>query len=531
MVSPSHNLAVRLLEGATRRGLGNKIALREGDRFWSYEQLAEQVGKVSAALRSLRVARGERVAILMRDTLEAASSILGVIHAGAVAVPLSELARPSDIRTYLEHCGAVMAIVDGELEPALDEVRAQVSDLREVLCVGADIASRGAGERDFLSFVRAAAPAPVAAAVAPTDMCLILYSAGASPEELRGVPHTHATPIAAYDSFAAKFLAIAEGDRILSVTRLATAYGLGTGLLFPLLAGAESALVPEQPKSDVLFAAIERHQPTLLCATPSVYGQLARDVDQAGRAKPLAGLRVAVSGAEGMPEKLIPRIRDALGTEVTVGYGLTEVFQFVLGGVTGDGWDGRPGTCGKPLEGVESRVVDEDGAVVGADEIGTLQIKSPSLFSGYWGGAVDDDPFRDGWFTTRDRFLVDASGVFHHCGRVDDLFKVGGKWVSPVEVERALTAHEAVWECAVVGADDEDGLIKPFAFVVVNVGSDADDKLEGELREYVKQVLAPYKYPRWIEFVKQLPRGPGGKLLRYKLRPKKRRRAETAHDT
>ncbi|HTJ44457.1 MAG TPA: benzoate-CoA ligase family protein [Kofleriaceae bacterium] len=532
MVSPSHNLAVRVLEGAKRRGLGDKIALRENDRYWSYEQLEEQVGRVSSALRSLRLARGERVAILMRDTLEAAASILGVIHAGAVAVPLSELARPSDIRTYLEHCGAVCAIVDGELEPALDEIRAQVPALREVLCVGSDASSRGAGERDFLSIVRAAAPAPVATAVSTTDMCLILYSAGASPEDLRGVPHSHAAPIAAYESFAQKFLALEEHDRVLSVTRLATAYGLGTGLFFPLIAGAESALVPEQPKSEVLFAAIERYQPTLLCATPSVYGQLARDVEQAGRDKPLAGLRVAVSAAEAMPEKLIPRIREALGTEVTVGYGLTEVFQFVLGGVTGSGWDGRPGTCGKPLPGIDSRVVGEDGAPLGADEIGTLQIRAASLFTGYWGGAVDDDPFApDGWFTTRDRFLVDAGGVYHHCGRADDLFKVGGKWVSPVEVERALTAHEAVWECAVIGADDEDGLIKPFAFVVPNVGHDAGPALEAELREYVKQELAPYKYPRWIEFVKQLPRGPGGKLLRYKLRPKKRRRAETAHDT
>jgi benzoate-CoA ligase len=527
MVSPSHNLAVRVLEGAKRRGLGDKIALREGDRHWSYEQLEEQVGRVSAALRSLRVARGERVAILMRDTLEAASSILGVIHAGAVAVPLSELARPSDIRTYLEHCGAVCAIVESELEPALDEIRAQVPQLREVLCVGA----RSAGERDFHSVVRAAAPAPVAAAVELTDMCLLLYSAGASPTELRGVPHDHRAPVAAYTSFAEGFLHLGEQDRVLSVTRLATAYGLGTGLIFPLLAGAESALVPEQPKSDVLFAAIERYQPTLLCATPSVYGQLARDAEEAAGGKPLAGLRAAVSGAEGMPEKLIPRIRDALGTEVTVGYGLTEIFQFVLGGVTGDSWDGRPGTCGKPLDGIEARAVDDDGVPVGADEIGTLQIRGPSLFSGYWGGAVDDHPFsEDGWFTTRDRFMVDAGGTYHHCGRVDDLFKVGGKWVSPVEVERALTAHEAVWECAVIGADDEDGLIKPLAFVVVNVGHDAGPELEAELREYVKQALAPYKYPRWFEFVKQLPRGPGGKLLRYKLRPRKRRRAETAHD-
>jgi acyl-coenzyme A synthetase/AMP-(fatty) acid ligase len=226
-----------------------------------------------------------------------------------------------------------------------------------------------------------------------------------------------------------------------------------------------------------------------------------------------------------MPEKLVGRIRDRLGCEVTVGFGLTEVMQMVLAGRH----EARPGSCGVPLPGVSARVVDEDGLPVGADEIGTLELRSPSMFIGYWGGDPGDTAFRDGWFTTRDRFMVDKQGVFHHCGRVDDLFKVGGKWVSPLEVERALTAHEAVWECAVIGADDEDGLIKPLAFVVPNVGHAPGAELEAELREYVKNELAPYKYPRWIEFVDALPRGPGGKLLRYKLRPaRKLRRAETA---
>jgi acyl-coenzyme A synthetase/AMP-(fatty) acid ligase len=187
--------------------------------------------------------------------------------------------------------------------------------------------------------------------------------------------------------------------------------------------------------------------------------------------------------------------------------------------------------CGKPLTGVQVRLVDEDGDPVGIDEIGTLELACGSLFAGYWGGgATGEQELRaDGWFTTRDRFLIDRGGFYHHCGRVDDLFKVGGKWVSPTEVERALVAHEAVWEAAVIGADDDEGLIKPLAFVVTNVGHEGSPELEAELKDYVKNVLAPYKYPRWIEFVDALPRGPGGKMLRYKLRPSrgKRRRAET----
>jgi acyl-coenzyme A synthetase/AMP-(fatty) acid ligase len=226
-----------------------------------------------------------------------------------------------------------------------------------------------------------------------------------------------------------------------------------------------------------------------------------------------------------MPPKLVPRIRDVLGAEVTVGYGLTEAFQFVL---TGAADAARPGACGTPVPTFSARIVDDDGKVMDADEIGALELRGPTMLRHYWG---DTAPVvdADGWFRTRDRFMRDEQGCYYHCGRTDDLFKVGGKWVSPIEVERALVAHEAVWECAVVGADDEDGLIKPLAFVVPNVGQTAGAELEATLREYVKTELAPYKYPRWFQFVDSLPRGPNGKLLRYKLRLSPRvRRAETA---
>lgn len=528
MASASDNLVTRLFDDLVPRGIGDKIALRQGDRAWSYTQLADQVARVSGALRSLRIVRGERVAILMRDTLEAASSILGTIHAGAVAAPLSELSTAEDVKDYLLHAGAVAALVDGELEPLLDEIRVEVPALREILCVG----PRAAGERDFHTVVAGASAQVVAAPVEPGDVCVLLYSAGSGPDELRAVPHSHKTLWAAFESYARGFLGMGEGDRILSVTRLATAYGLGSGLLFPLAAGAESILLPQQPRSETVFAAVDKYKPTMLFATPSVYSQLTRDAEDDKLVRPLGSLRTAVAGAEGMPEQLVSKIKQVLGCEVTVGYGLTEIFQFALASSTRDSWVTRPGVCGRPLTGIQVRVVDDNGATVGTDEIGTLQLRCGSLFGGYWNHAGDDnDVASDGWFTTRDRFMLDAHGMYHHCGRVDDLFKVGGKWVSPGEVERALVAHEAVWDCAVIGADDEDGLIKPLAFVVPNVGADPGPELEAELRGYVKQVLAPYKYPRWIEFVNELPRGPGGKLLRYKLRPaRRRRRAETGHE-
>ncbi len=527
MGSPENNLAWRLINSALERGLGDRVAIREADRSVTYAQLSDRVGRMSTALRTLRVGKGERVAILMRDSLDMAVAILGTMHAGGVAVPISELSRPLDVRDYLLDASATIAVVHESLEPTLDGVRASLPKLREVLTTGV----RAPGERDLYSAVRAAAPAPVAWAVEPQDVAMLLYSAGSNTNNTnnadtpRGVPHVHATPDAAFKSFGQGIIGLDESDRVFSIVRLSTAYGLGTGLLFPLAAGAETVLLPEQPRSEVLFETIATLQPTIMFATPSVYGQLTRDVELAGVEKPLSGIRMCVSGAEGMPLKLIPRIRENLGIDVQVGYGLTEAFQFVL---FGSAHAKRPGACGRPVPGFEARVVDDAGLPAGSDEIGTLQIRGPTLLERYW--HQDEPPLsKDGWFTTRDRFIMDDTGEFYHSGRVDDLFKVGGKWVSPVEIERTLLGCEAVWECAVIGADDDEGFAKPLAFVVPNVGHEAGDALEAELREYVKQELAPYKYPRWIEFIDQLPKGPTGKVLRYKLRASQRpRRAETA---
>lgn len=529
MVDREDNLAARVLAAAAG-GRGDAIAVREGDRAWTYAELAGQVGRVAAVLGEVGLARGERVAILMRDTLEAAAVVLGVIHAGLVAVPLSELLRADGLSRHLAHAGAVAIAVDGELAPAIELVRGELPDLRLVLGVGLAVVdpagdAAAAGTIDLGGRARAARPV-AAVAVAAGDDCLVLYSAGTD-DELRGVRHSHASAWAAQRS-SAEHLGLGAGDRVLAINRLSMAFGLGAGLLFPLARGAETLLVPSQPHSDVVLAAIADFGPDLFLTTPSVLSQLAHDVAARGLAPPLAGVRRVIAGGEGMPEALVARIRTTLGAEAEVGYGLTEILQLALACVITD--DDRAGCCGRPLPGVVARVVDDAGAPLPVDEIGTLQLRTAACCV----GVVDADGIdaavvdADGWLVTRDRFLVDGRGLYHHCGRADELFKVGGKWVSPAEVERALTSHEAVWEAAVIGAPDEDGLTKPLAFVVVNVGYVGNPALEAELRQYVKDALAPYKYPRWIDFVPALPKGPGGKVLRYKLRPVRRPRpAET----
>ena len=520
------NLAGALLDRALERGWGEKTAIHEGERSWTYAQLRETSARLATALRTLRIDRGDRVAVYMNDGLEASASLLGCVHAGMVVVPISELATASDVRDIINDSGAVAAIVSGPLEPTLDEIRSEAPLLREVLVV----AGSRAGERDWSSLVRGSAPAPRATPVDGDEPAFILYSAGARATDgaVRGVVHSHRTPLIAFESIRSSIAAFSEGDRIFSIVRLSTAYGLGVGLLFPLAAGAEAILLSEQPRTDVVIKALERHKPAFFAATPSVYRQLARDVGEGQLQPPLAGIRACLAGAEDMPANVITRVESSLGAKVTVGYGLTEAFQFV---VAASMKDGRAGACGRPLPGFELRIVDDADREVGADEIGTLEIRGEALSKRYWGPdrRIQND---DGWFTTRDRFMRDDEGYFYHCGRVDHLFKVSGKWVAPDEVERALLSHEAVWECAVIGADDEDGLIKPLAFVVPNIGHDPDEALGATLRDYVKNEIAPYKYPRWIEFVDELPKGPSGKLLRYKLHDRIRgtrshRRAET----
>ena len=544
MPSSHDNLAMRLLEPAHQPGGAGRVALRQGDNQLTYGELADQVARMASGLRSLGIDRNDRVAVLMRDSLEAAVAILGTVHMGAVAVPLSELALPGDIREYLLQSGAVAVITDTALEPTVDESRAEIEAIRVVICVGAaehppDNPVARPTVHDYRELLDSVVPASDGAAVTPQQTALLLYSAVSAQHDLRGVPHPHATPLAAFESFARRVVHLDAGDRVFAIARLSTVYGLGMGLFFPLAAGAETLLLPQQPRSDTIFAGLESFQPTVFLATPSVYGQLARDAEAQGAdAGALSSCRVCISGAEGMPPQLVPKIRDVLGTTVTVGYGLTEVFQFVFAGTAGEG---PVGNVGRLMPGFEARILDDNGAPLGADVIGTLQLRGPTVLSGYWGdhdseaegearrrADGSDDRFEDGWFTTMDRFMKDEHGNYFFCGRADDQFKVGGKWVSPIEVERVLLGHEKVWDCAVIGADDEDGLIKPLAFVVPNIGHDPGPDLEMILREYVKNELAPYKYPRWIEFCDKLPRGPSGKLLRYKLKPPRaKRQAET----
>lgn len=491
------NLSRALVDDGVEAGRGEQVAIREPKRVWTYAHLTDEMLRAAAALRDLGVAPGDRIALLMHDSAELASTFLGALRIGAVPVPLNVLLRPLELRALLNHSGAVEVVASGDLAAGVDEIRNELPALRHLCAVG----GAHPGQVDFSALCHEVEP--WAEVHDPPDgvPAFILYSA-ASGDEPRAVAHDHAAAGHAFESYARHVLGLGPTDRVLATTKLSTAYGLGLGLLFPLLAGAATFLLPSRARPRTLFDVMTAFAPTVFAATPSLYAQLAHDFAEMAPPRPklMTSVRFAVSGGEMLPIAVGKRVRELFGVELLHGFGLTDALCFVL--------SNRPDarrhlSVGQPLPGISARVVGDDGEPVAPQEMGALEVCAPTLPA----------PLRTG-----DRFLVDGDGFYFYCGRADDLFKVSGRWVAPGEVERALLLHPAVWECAVVEDRDDDGLPQPHAFVVTNIGHAPTADLAHELMLFVKREIAPYKYPRQISFVDSLPRAADGKVQRWKLR-------------
>ncbi len=507
------NLARVLVDEALARGRGEAPALREPKRVWSYAKLAEESGRAGVALRALGVQPGDRVALLMHDSVELAAVFLGAIRMGAVPVPMSVLLRPLEVRAIVQDSGAVAVVVNADLGPTVDSVRAETPSVRHVLAVG----GARAGQEDLHALMRDAEPSCPTWDPADGAPAFLLYSAGTG-GPARGVPHDHAAARHAHFAYAESVLQLDSHDRVFTTASLASAYGLGLGLLFPLQAGGSTFLLPARPRPRTVFDILMAYKPTIFAATPSMYGQMVRDYRQLPAPRPpcFESVRHAVSGAESLPATLAARVKATFDVDLLHGYGVTEALSFVISNRPGSL---REGSAGKPLPGVEARIVDDAAQPLAAQEIGSIELHGPTVAHGYFSRAsTAEGVFHDGWVRPGDRFFVDADGYYFHCGRADDLFKVSGRWVSPDEVERTLLGHPAVWECAVVEGHDEDGLARPVAFVVPNVGHPPSAELGQQLMEFVKREIAPYKYPREVEFVERLPKSASGQVLRWRLR-------------
>lgn len=493
----------------TNAGRAGKTALIDDAGTLTYGQLNEQVQRCSAALSALGLRREDRVLLLMHDSSDWVVSFLGALHAGVVPVCVNTLLTAKDYAYMLADSRAQAVLVSGAL---LSTVRSAMdSGSNEVRHV---VVSRGhelpAGAHDWAAWVSAQAPGEGADTHAD-EPAFWLYSSGSTGAP-KGTVHTQANLYWTAELYGKAVLGLREADVVFSAAKLFFAYGLGNGLSFPLSVGASVVLMAERPTPQAVFKRLVEHRPTVFYGAPTGYGGMLASPDLPTREQ--VALRLCSSAGEALPRDIGERWTARFGCEIIDGIGSTEMLHIFLSNRPGDV---RYGTTGQAVPGYEVQLRDEDGSVItGHDQIGDLYIQGPSAALMYWNNrAKSRDTFQGAWTKSGDKYSRDTDGYYTYAGRNDDMLKVSGIYVSPFEVEATLVQHPAVLEAAVIGKVDDDGLTKTKAFVVLRPGQTITEQ---QLQAFVKEKLAPYKYPRFIEFLGELPKTATGKIQRFKLR-------------
>jgi benzoate-CoA ligase family protein len=501
------NAAVPFVDRHLPEGRGAKAAIRTAAGEVTYAELAASVNRCGNALLRQGLARGQRLLLVVKDCPEFFYLFWGAIKAGVIPVPLNTILRTADYRGIIEDsaCSGVVFSPEfaAEVEPAVAAARP-----------GPALALPVEGAQRSLRRLLGEAPAELSAApAAATAPCFWLYSSGSTGKP-KGVVHRHRDMVATSQLFGKDALGLREDDVIFSAAKLFFAYGLGNAMTFPLWAGATAVLLDARPTAGNTLQTIQRFRPSVYFGVPTMYAAQLQALEQ-GRPD-LSSLRLCVSAGEPLPAEIFRRWKERTGLEILDGLGSTELLNTFISNVPGDV---RPGTSGKPVPGYQVRIVDEGGAEVGPGVPGRLQARGPSMAPHYW-----NDPERTArtmvgeWLDTGDTYYRDDDGYYHYCGRSDDMLKVGGIWCSPIEIEARLVDHPKVLEAAVVGRPDGSGLVKPEAWVVLRDGAAASPALAEELMAHCKSHLAPYKFPRGIHFVEELPKTATGKIQRYRLR-------------
>jgi len=506
------NYAQHLIE--CNAGHPGKTAFVDDLGALSYGVLEERVRRMAAALRALGLRREERVLLLMHDCNDWPVAFLGSLYAGLVPVAVNTLLTADDYAYMLEHSRAQAALVSGALLPALTAAMTRADHEVQKVVVSRPQAPLHPAETEFEAFLQAQPPAPRPAATQADDPGFWLYSSGSTGRP-KGTVHTHANPYWTAELYGKAVLGLQESDVCFSAAKLFFAYGLGNALTFPLSVGATTLLMAERPTPDATFrrwrGEVGGLRPTVFYGAPTGFAGMLASPGLPARAE--VSLRLVSSAGEALPAEIGERFRAHFGTDIVDGIGSTEMLHIFL--------SNRPdrvkyGTTGWPVPGYGIELRGDDGGPVADGEPGDLYIHGPSSAMMYWGNrAKTRETFQGGWTHSGDKYIRNADGTYTYGGRSDDMLKVSGIYVSPFEVEATLVQHPAVLEAAVVGVADADGLIKTKAFVVLKPGARTD---EVELKAFVKDRLAPYKYPRLIEFVADLPKTATGKIQRFKLR-------------
>jgi benzoate-CoA ligase len=506
-----YNAAHDLIERNLRSGRGAKLAYVDDRSRVSYAELAARANRAGNALLGLGLVPEQRVVLAMHDSIDWAVLFLGAIKAGIVPIAVNTLLTPKDYRYILDDSRASALVVSPALLPAFEQALA--ADGRQPLRA---IVAAGEAKAPYQRLEDLIARAPESlepAATTGDDACFWLYSSGSTGSP-KGTVHVHASMIQTAELYARPVVGIREDDVVFSAAKLFFAYGLGNALSFPLSVGATTVLMAERPTPAAVFKRLVEHRPTLFYGVPTLYAAML--VSQEFPAREALSLRRCISAGEPLPADIGRRFRERTGVDILDGIGSTEMLHIFLSNRPDDV---RYGTTGLAVPGYELRIVDEHGKDVADGEQGELLIKGPTAAMIYWNNRPKSRAtFLGEWTRSGDKYRRDEAGYYVYCGRNDDMLKVGGIWVSPVEVEAAIVGHPAVLEAAVVGWQDADGLVKPRAFVVLRPGHTPTDVLGEEIQAHVKSQLAPYKYPRQIEFIAELPKTATGKIQRFKLR-------------
>ncbi|MEY3613507.1 MAG: Benzoate--CoA ligase [Pseudomonadota bacterium] len=508
------NFAQHLLAANAKRA--DKIALIDDAGQLTYGQLAEQVRRFASGLQKMGLQREERVLLLMHDSSDWVVAFLGSLYAGVVPVAVNTLLTAEDYAFMMGNSRAQAALVSAALLPTLQAALDLGGHEVKHLVVSRSAQPLPAGAQDMAKLV-SKGDVGVPASTHVDEPAFWLYSSGSTGKP-KGTVHTQGNLYWTAELYGKPVLGLTERDTVFSAAKLFFAYGLGNALSFPLSVGATVVLMAERPTPQAVFKRMVDHQPTVFYGAPTGYGGMLASPDLP--AKSQVALRMCSSAGEALPRDIGERWTAQFGCEIIDGIGSTEMLHIFLSNRPGDV---RYGTTGKPVEGYEVELRNEDGSVVtGHDQIGDLYIKGPSSALMYWNNREKSrDTFRGEWTKSGDKYTRDIDGYYTYAGRNDDMLKVSGIYVSPFEVEATLVQHPAILEAAVIGKEDSDGLTKTKAFIVLKAGQSLSEE---EVKAFVKERLAPYKYPRFMEFVDELPKTATGKIQRFRLRDLERER-------
>ena len=496
----AYNAAHDLIGRNLAAGRGDKVAFIDDAGSYTYAELARRVDRFASALVAIGIEPEQRVMIAMLDSIDWPTAFLGSIKAGVVPVAVNTLLTTADYAYMLEDSRAKALFASRALIPQFASL---LSGIKHVVT----------GETAFRDFMARGGDSFQPAITTRDDACFWLYSSGSTGVP-KGTVHVHASLALTAELYARPVLGIREDDVVFSAAKLFFAYGLGNSLSFPLAAGATAVLMAQRPTPQSVFKRLLEKRPTIFYGVPTLFAALLASPDfPAGEAM---NLRICTSAGEALPAELGERWQARTGVEVLDGIGSTEMLHIFMSNRPGEV---RYGTTGRPVPGYSVRLADERGDEVGPGEVGDLYISGPTAAAGYWNQREKSRAtFCGEWTRSGDKYSRDAQGIYTYAGRSDDMLKVSGIYVSPFEVEAALASHEAVLEADVVGAEDGEKLVKPKAFVVLRGGATPSEGLKTALQQHVKDRLAPYKYPPWIEFVPELPKTATGKIQRFKLR-------------